>query len=121
MTQPARHPASDRLLFQRPSAGVRCGKSMTASLPLPDASPPPDTDSTAVPITPQRVPNGAHKRSQIPPHTSQNPHSENRCLGRYVNEFAGRHNTRAADTIDQMRLVAWFMVGKRLRYADLVK
>ncbi len=42
-------------------------------------------------------------------------------LGRYVNEFAGRHNTRDADTLDQMRLVAWFRVGKRLRYADLVK
>ena len=42
-------------------------------------------------------------------------------LGRYGNEFAGRHNVRDADTIDQMRLAARLMVGRRLRYADLVK
>ena len=77
MTQPARHSARDRLLFQRPSAGVRCGKSMTASLPLPDDSPPriPTQQPSDHPATGS---NGAHKRSQIPPHTSQTPHSENR-------------------------------------------
>ena len=77
MTQPARHPARDRLLFQRPSAGVRCGKSMTASLPLPDDSTPriPTQQPSDHPATGS---NGAHKRSQIPPHTSQTPHSENR-------------------------------------------
>ena len=42
-------------------------------------------------------------------------------LGRYVNEFAGRHNIRPADMIDQMQLVAWLMADKHLRYADLVK
>ena len=42
-------------------------------------------------------------------------------LGRYVNEFAGRHNVRALDTIDQMRLLALGMVGKRLRYKDLIR
>ena len=42
-------------------------------------------------------------------------------LGLYVNEFAGRHNIREEDTIEQMRLVARFMVGKRLRFADLVQ
>ena len=79
MTQPARHPASDRLLFQWPSVGVRCGQSMTASLPLPDASTPriPSQQPSDHPATGS---NGAHKRSQIPPHTSQTPHSENRCL-----------------------------------------
>ncbi len=39
---------------------------------------------------------------------------------RYINEFAGRHNVRAANTIDQMRLVAWLLADKRLRYRDLV-
>lgn len=39
---------------------------------------------------------------------------------RYVAEFAGRHNMRDADTADQMGIVAADMVGKRLRYRDLV-
>ena len=42
-------------------------------------------------------------------------------LGWYVNEFAGRHNLRMADTVDQMEMIAWRMLGKRLRYADLVR
>lgn len=41
-------------------------------------------------------------------------------LGRYVNEFAGRHNQREKDTIEQLRGVAKGMEKKRLRYADLV-
>ena len=40
-------------------------------------------------------------------------------LNRYVREFAGRHNVRSADTIDQMTALARGMVGKRLRYRDL--
>ena len=40
-------------------------------------------------------------------------------LQRYVNEFAGRHNVRERDTIDQMAGVVGGMVGKRLRYGDL--
>ena len=40
-------------------------------------------------------------------------------LDRYVTEFAGRHNIRNADTIQQMRSVVAGMVGKRLRYDDL--
>ena len=40
-------------------------------------------------------------------------------LQRYVDEFAGRHNQRPLDTIDQMRGMAGGMVGKRLRYDDL--
>ena len=41
-------------------------------------------------------------------------------LGRYVNEFAGRHNLRPLDTIDQMQAMAAGLCGKRLRYGDLV-
>ncbi|MYA43037.1 MAG: IS1595 family transposase [Gemmatimonadetes bacterium] len=41
-------------------------------------------------------------------------------LGRYVNEFAGRHNVRPLDTIAQMRAIWAGMQGKRLRYADLI-
>ncbi len=41
-------------------------------------------------------------------------------LQRYVNEFAGRHNMREMDTIDQMRHVVSGMVGRRLMYRDLV-
>ena len=41
-------------------------------------------------------------------------------LQRYVNEFAGRHNIREMDTIDQMRHVVAGLVGKRLMYRDLV-
>ena len=41
-------------------------------------------------------------------------------LDRYVTEFAGRHNHRRADTNVQMRRTAQGMLGKRLRYRDLV-
>ncbi|MDE2987410.1 MAG: IS1595 family transposase [Chloroflexi bacterium] len=41
-------------------------------------------------------------------------------LDRYVTEFAGRHNQRPMDTIDQLRDVVRGMVGKRLRYSDLI-
>ena len=41
-------------------------------------------------------------------------------MQRYVNEFAGRHNVRDADTIDQMRNVVAGAVGKRLLYRELV-
>ena len=34
-------------------------------------------------------------------------------LHRYVNEFADRHNVRSLDTLDQMKLLAKSMVGKR--------
>ena len=41
-------------------------------------------------------------------------------LNRYVNEFAGKHNIRDADTIDQMQHVVAGLVGKRLMYRDLI-
>ena len=41
-------------------------------------------------------------------------------LGRYVTEFAGRHNIRCLDTIEQMGSVAKALDGKRLRYRELV-
>lgn len=40
-------------------------------------------------------------------------------LERYCQEFAGRHNARDADTIDQMTGIVEGMAGKRLRYEDL--
>ncbi len=41
-------------------------------------------------------------------------------LQRYVNEFAGRHNSREQDTVDQMTVIARGFVGKRLRYRELI-
>ena len=41
-------------------------------------------------------------------------------LDRYVQEFAGRHNVRDADTIDIMATFAAGAVGKRLRYRELI-
>ena len=42
-------------------------------------------------------------------------------LDRYVQEFAGKHNHRDADTADQMRGLVESMDGKRLRYQDLIR
>ena len=41
-------------------------------------------------------------------------------LNRYVTEFAGRHNMRILDTVDMMVNMVVGMVGKRLRYRELV-
>lgn len=41
-------------------------------------------------------------------------------LNRYVGEFAGRHNCRSLNTLDQMSMVAAGMVGRKLRYDDLI-
>ncbi len=41
-------------------------------------------------------------------------------LHRYVNEFAGRHNTRPLDTDKQMASIARGLEGKRLTYRELV-
>ena len=42
-------------------------------------------------------------------------------LHRYVTEFAGRHNIRDLDTIQQMAFVASGMDGKVMSYQDLVE
>ena len=47
-------------------------------------------------------------------------HMSPKHLGRYINEFAGRHNDRPSDTIDQMAHMVQAMEGKQLRYEDLV-
>ena len=47
-------------------------------------------------------------------------HFSEKHMDRYVTEFAGRHNIRRADTVDQMAITAKRMAGKRLRYRDLV-
>ena len=47
-------------------------------------------------------------------------HMSEKHLDRYVGEFAGRHNDRPSDTIDQMRSMVRGMTGKRLMYKDLV-
>lgn len=41
-------------------------------------------------------------------------------LQRYVDEFSGRHNSRDADTVDQMHGVVAGMVGKRITYEQLI-
>ena len=41
-------------------------------------------------------------------------------LQRYVQQFAGKHNLRNADTLAQMTHVAAGLVGRRLLYRDLV-
>jgi len=47
-------------------------------------------------------------------------HFSEKHADRYVAEFTSRHNMREADTVDQMASVAKEMVGKRLRYRELV-
>ena len=47
-------------------------------------------------------------------------HMSAKHLDRYVGEFAGRHNDRERDTVDQMSHIAQGVVGKRLRYEDLI-
>ena len=47
-------------------------------------------------------------------------HFSAKHLNRYVTEFAGRHNNRDADTLDMMAESFAGMIGKRLRYADLI-
>ena len=41
-------------------------------------------------------------------------------LHRYINEFAGRHNSRPLDTRQQMMAVVRNATGKRLKYQDLI-
>lgn len=41
-------------------------------------------------------------------------------LQRYINEFAGRHSMRELHTVEQLRVLASGLVGKRLKYEELV-
>ena len=41
-------------------------------------------------------------------------------LFRYVSEFVGRHNIRRWHTADKMAAIVRGMVGKQLRYEDLI-
>ena len=47
-------------------------------------------------------------------------HFSKKHLDRYVTEFAGRQNVRPKNTKEPMSLVAHSMVGKRLKYKDVV-
>lgn len=42
-------------------------------------------------------------------------------LNHYVQEFAGKHNIRNSDTVDQMRSVVARLVGRNLLYSRLVE
>ncbi len=47
-------------------------------------------------------------------------HMSKKHLQRYVDEFAGRHNTRDLNTVEQMGMLIAGGKGKELRYRDLV-
>ena len=47
-------------------------------------------------------------------------HFSRKHLGRYVNEFAGRHNNRPLNTEEQMSKLVQGAEGKRLTYATLI-
>ena len=47
-------------------------------------------------------------------------HLSPKHLNRYVREFATRHNMRNLDTADQMSLIAESLIGRRIRYQDLI-
>ncbi len=48
-------------------------------------------------------------------------HLSKKHLNRYVTQFAGKHNLRGLDTIDQMAMVTKGMAGKRLTYNMLTR
>ena len=47
-------------------------------------------------------------------------HVSEKHLPRYVQQFAGKHNIRHLDTIEQMQAVFAGMIGKRLLYKELI-
>ena len=46
-------------------------------------------------------------------------HMSKKHLHRHVSEFAGRHNIRDNDTIEQLKQRAESMEGRQLRYKEL--
>lgn len=46
-------------------------------------------------------------------------HLSEKRLQRYVNEFAGRYGMRELGTLQQMRMTAYGLAGRRLTYDDL--
>lgn len=48
-------------------------------------------------------------------------HFSAKHLQRYVDEFAGRHNIRLLDTLDQMKALARAGVGKQLTHQELIR
>ena len=49
-------------------------------------------------------------------------HFSEKHTSRYITEFDGRHNWRELDTPpNQMGAIAQHMVGRRLRYEDLIR
>ena len=53
-------------------------------------------------------------------HHSTYHHFSGKHLGRYIAEFAGRHNMRPLDTAAMMGQLVRMSVGKQLRYSDLI-
>ena len=53
-------------------------------------------------------------------HKGTNHKFSKKHLNRYVLEFAGRHNIRELNTIDQMVSLVMDMVSNRVRYIDLI-
>ncbi len=47
-------------------------------------------------------------------------HMSEKHLNRNVEEFAGRHNVRSKDTVNQMKDIVSGMVGKQLKCDDLI-
>ena len=47
-------------------------------------------------------------------------HVSRKHAGRYASEFAGRHNSRPKNTIDQIQGLIQGMEGKRLKYGELI-
>ena len=48
-------------------------------------------------------------------------HLSKKHVNRYVPQFAGKHILRNYDTLDQMMLIVWGMVGKKSKYKDVVR
>ena len=54
-------------------------------------------------------------------HVGVYPQMSEKHLQRYVDEYAGRHNSRQEATMDQISGVVQAMLGKRLKYKELIR